>query len=176
MAAAGKAEQSTLNAIDAGLATSYMFGGQPDKGLALAKDLKRRDPSNTRIDDTMAAYYSHQAADALKAGNRTLRVTSLENAATAVPSRAAGMYVQAANVLSQGDKPDWKAVKAEADKALALDPSDARANYVAGIALANQGDSKNAIVLLQKAKASAGSDTDLNTNIDAALKKLQTKQ
>jgi tetratricopeptide (TPR) repeat protein len=176
MAAAGKAEQSTLNAIDAGLATSYMFGGQADKGLALAKELKRRDPSNTRIDDTLAAYYSRQASDAIKAGNRTLAVTSLENAAAAVPSRAGAMYVQAANVLSQGDKPDWKAVKAEADKALALDPNDARANFVAGIALANQGDAKNAIVLLQKAKAAAGADTDLNTNIDTALKKLQTKQ
>ena len=176
LAGSGKAEQSTLNAIDAGLATSYLFGGQADKGLALAKDIKRRDPSNTRIDDTVSAYYSRQASDAIKAGNRTLAVTALENAATAVPSRAAGLYVQAANVLSQGDKPDWKAVKAEADKALALTPNDARANFVAGIALANQGDSKNAIVFLQKAKASVGSDSDLNTNIDTALKKLQTKQ
>ncbi|MBV8300003.1 MAG: hypothetical protein JO083_10720, partial [Candidatus Eremiobacteraeota bacterium] len=48
----------------------------------------------------------------------------------------------------------------------------ARANYVAGIAVANGGDSKAAIPLLQKAKANAGSDASLNADIDAALKKL----
>jgi TonB family protein len=176
MAGGGKAEQSTLNAIDAGLATSYLFGGQTDKGLTLAQDLKRRDPSNTRIDDMLASYYTTRANEAIKSGNRAQAVTVLESAAQAVPSRAASSYTQAANVLSQGDKPDWKAVKAEADKALALAPTDARANFIAGIALANQGDSKNAIVFLQKAKASAGSDSDLNTNIDTALKKLQPKQ
>jgi tetratricopeptide (TPR) repeat protein len=175
-ATAGHADVATLNAIDSSLATSYVLGGQPDKGLALAQDIKRRDPSNTRIDDTLATYYNRQAVDAMKAGNRTLAVTDLENAAKAVPTRAVVLYVQAANVLSQGDKPDWKAVKAEADKALAVDPNDARANYVAGIALANQGDGKNAIVYLQKAKAAAGSDAELNTNIDVALKKLQPKQ
>ena len=175
-AVSGHADAATLNAIDASLATSYVLGGEADKGLALAQDIKRRDPSYTRIDDTLATYYNRQAVDAMKAGNRTLAVTDLENAAKAVPTRAVVLYVQAANVLSQGDKPDWKAVKAEVDKALAVDPNDARANYVAGIALANQGDGKNAIVYLQKAKAAAGSDTDLNTNIDAALKKLQPKQ
>jgi len=175
-ATAGHADVATLNAIDSSLATADLLGGQPDKGLALAQDLKRRDPSYTRIDDALAAYYNRQAVDAMKAGNRTLAVTDLENAAKAVPTRAVILYVQAANVLSQGDKPDWKAVKAEADKALAVDPNDARANYVAGIALANQGDGKNAIVYLQKAKAAAGSDAELNTNIDAALKKLQPKQ
>lgn len=176
LAGSGKADASTLNAIDSALVAAYLLGGQGDKGLALAKDLKRRDPANTRIDDALASYYNNQASAALKAGNKTLAVSTLESAATAVPSRAVVMYVQAANVLSQGDKPDWKAVKAEADKALAVAPNDARANYVAGIALANQGDSKNAIVFLQKAKASAGADNDLNTNIDAALKKLQPKQ
>jgi cytochrome c-type biogenesis protein CcmH/NrfG len=80
--------------------------------------------------------------------------------------------VQAANVLANVDKPDWKRVKAEVDKALAVDPNDPRANYVAGIALANQGDSKGAIPLLQKAKANAGSDTSLSADIDTALKKL----
>ncbi len=175
-AVTGHANATTLNAIDAALATSYVLGGQPDKGLALAQDVKRRDPSNTHIDDTLAMYYNRQAVDAMKAGNKTLAVTDLETAAKAVPSRAASLYVQAANVLSQGEKPDWKAVKAEADKALAVDPNDARANYVEGIALANSGDTKNALAALQKAKAAAGSDADLNANIDAALKKLQSKQ
>ena len=174
-ATAGHADAATINAIDASLATSYIFGGQPDKGMALAKQLKQRDPSNTRVDDTLAAYYNQEAVTAMKAGKKAEAVTDLETAAKAIPSRAVVLYVQAANVLSQGDKPDWKAVKAEADKALALDPNDARANYVAGIALANSGDSKGAIPLLQKAKANAGSDASLSADIDAALKKLGQK-
>jgi tetratricopeptide (TPR) repeat protein len=172
MAAAGKADAATINAIDASLATSYVFGGQADKGIALARDIKRRDPSNTRVDDTLAAYYNQQAAAAVKAGKMEEAVSDLENAAKIVPARGVVLYVQAANVLAQPEKPDWKRVKAEVDKALAIDPNDARANYVAGIALANQGDSKGAIPLLQKAKANAGSDTSLNADIDTALKKL----
>jgi tetratricopeptide (TPR) repeat protein len=171
-ATAGHADAATLDAIDASLATSYIFGGQVDKGLALAKALKQRNPSSTRVDDTLASYYNQQAIQAMQAGRKAEAVADLEAGAKAVPSRAVVLYVAAANVLSQGDKPDWKAVKAEADKALALNPNDARANYVAGIALANGGDSKAAIPLLQKAKANAGSDTALNADIDAALKKL----
>ncbi|HEX3466952.1 MAG TPA: tetratricopeptide repeat protein [Candidatus Elarobacter sp.] len=175
-ASTGHASPSTLDAIDSSLATSYLLGGQPDKGLALAQAVKQRDPSYTRIDDTLAMYYNRQAVDAMKAGNKAAAVTDLETAAKTLPSRAASLYVQAANVLAQGDKPDWKAVKAEADKALAIDPNDAHANFVAGVALANSGDAKNAIVFLQKAKAGAGSDAALNTDIDTALKKLQPKQ
>jgi len=174
-ASAGHADTATLNAIDASLATSYIFGGQVDKGVALAKALKARDPSNTRVDDTLAAYYNGQAVAAMQAGKKEEAVADLENAAQAVPSRAVVLYVQAANVLAQGDKPDWKRVKAEADKALAINANDPRANYVAGIALANSGDSKGAIPLLQKAKANAGSDAELNGEIDAALKKLGVK-
>jgi tetratricopeptide (TPR) repeat protein len=175
LATNGHADDATLNAIDTSLATAYILGGQIDKGTALATALKRRDPSNTRIDDALTSYYNQRAADAMKAGKKDDAVTALENGAKAVPSRAGVMYVQAANVLSQGTTPDWKRVKAEADKALALNANDPRANYVAGIALANSGDSKSAIPLLQKAKANAGSDAQLNADIDAALKKLGQK-
>ena len=176
-ATAGHADAATLNAIDASLATSYIFGGQADKGVAIANALKQRDPSNKRVDDTLASYYNQQAVAAMQAGKKAEAVADLENAARLVPSRAVVLYVQAANVLASGTTPapDWKAVKAEADKALAIDPNDARANYVAGIALANGGDSKGALPLLQKAKANAGSDASLLADIDTALKKLGAK-
>jgi tetratricopeptide (TPR) repeat protein len=174
-AVAGKADAATLNAIDGSLATAYVFGGQPDKGVALAQELRRRDPANTRVDDTLAAYYNQQAAAAMKAGKPDQAVALLESGATALPKRAVVLYVQAANVLAQGQTPDWKRVKAEADKALAIDPNDARANYVAGIALANAGDRTGPLPYLQKAKANAGSDTQLASDVDAALKKLGQK-
>ena len=174
-ATAGHADAATLNAVDASLATAYIFGGQADKGIALAKALKQRDPSNTRVDDSLAAYYNQQAVAAVQAGKRDDAVATLESAAKALPTRAVVLYVQAANVLSGGTTPDWKRVKAEVDKALAIDPNDARANYVAGIALANQNDAKGAIPFLQKAKANVGTDASLNAEIDTALKKLGVK-
>jgi TonB family protein len=174
-ATAGRADAQTLNAIDASLATAYIFGGRVDQGVALAKALKQRDPSNTRVDDALASYYNQQAVAAMQAGKKDEAVADLERAAQAVPSRALVLYTQAANVLAQGTTVDWKRVKAEADKALAVDGNDARANYVAGIALANGGDQKGALPYLQKAKANAGSDASLNADIDAALKKLGQK-
>ena len=175
MAVSGRADAATLNAVDSSLATAYVFGGQTEKGLALAKAVKQRDPGSTRVDDTLAAYYNQQAVAAMQAGKKDEAVSDLESAAKAVPSRAVVLYVQAANVLSQGTAPDWKRVKAEADKALAIDGNDARANYVAGIALANGGDSKAALPFLQKAKVNAGADASLNTDINTALQKLGQK-
>jgi len=172
LATAGHANAATLNAIDGSLATSYLFGGRMGDGLALAAAVRKRDPQNARIDDALAAYYNQQAVAALHAGNTNEAVAELERAAVAVPSRAVALYAQAASALSQASPVDWAAVKAEADKALALDPSDARANYIAGIALANGGDKTGAITYLRKAKLSAGTDATLNADIDAALRGL----
>jgi TonB family protein len=175
-AIAGKSDAQTMDAIDGGLVTAYLFGGQPDKGVALAKDVKKRDPSNTKIDDSLAGYYNQQAGAAMTAGKKDQAVASLEAGAQAVPSRAALLLSAAANILASGTSPDWKAVRAEANKALAIDPNDPRANFIAGIAAANAGDKTGAIPLLQKAKANAGSDTKIVTDADAALKQLGVKQ
>src|SRR5579872_2568536 len=56
-AMAGKADKDNLNAIDASLVSAYLFGGQPDKGTALALELKHRDPGYARIDDVLVSYY-----------------------------------------------------------------------------------------------------------------------
>lgn len=176
LATSGHADTATLNAIDSSLATAYVFGGQSDKGLALAKALKQRDPSNTRVDDTLAAYYNQQAVAAAQAGKTDQAVALLEQAAQTVPSQGPVLYTQAANLLAAGKTPDWKKVKAEVDKALALSPNDARANYVAGVAVANSGDKTNALPYLQKAKANAGTDTALASQADSAIAQLNKKQ
>lgn len=175
--AAGKADAGTLGAIDSSLATAYLFGGQPDKGTALAAEVKRRDPSNTRVDDALAGYYNQQATAAVQGGKRDQAVASLEAGAKAVPSRAVVLYTAAANVMSGGAKSadDWKRVKAEADKALAANPNDAGALFIDGIASANAGDSATAKTTLAKAKANAGSDADLSAKIDTALAQLNKK-
>ena len=43
-------------------------------------------------------------------------------------------------------------MKAEADKALAADPSNGQANFLAGVALANDKRPKDALPFVQKAK------------------------
>ena len=173
-ATAGHANAATRNAIDASLATAYIFGGRPTRGMAIAAALKRRDPGNTRVDDTLAAYYNQQAVREMKAGHPDLAVATLEAAARTVHSRAIVLYEQAANVMSQGNAPDWLAVKREADKALAIDGNDARGNLIAGIALANGGNKSTAIKYLLRAKANApDSDAALQAEIASALKTLQ---
>ncbi len=175
--AAGKADAGTLNAIDTSLATAYLFGGQPDKGTALAAEVKRRDPSNTRVDDAIAGYYNEQASAAVQGGKRDQAVASLEAGAKAVPSRAVVLYTAAANVMGGGAKStdDWKRVKLEADKALAVNGSDPNALYIDAIASANAGDGASAKAALAKAKANVGTDADLSAKIDAALAQLNKK-
>ena len=176
MAIAGKADAATLNAIDAALTTAYLFGGQSAKGLALAQALKARDPAGAaRVDTAIEAYYTNQAAAAVTAGKKDEAVSVLETGAAAVPARAVSLLVQAANVLAQGTTVDWKRVKAEADKALAIDANDARANYIAGVALGNAKDNAGALTFLQKAKANAASDSALSAQIDAAIRSIRSR-
>jgi TonB family protein len=174
-ASSGNADPKSVNAIDTALATAYVFGGQTDKGIALAQDVKRRDPSNTQVDDAMTAYYNQQARAAIQAGKSDQAVADLESGARAVPGRAALLYTSAASVMAGSAKTadDWKKVKSEADKALALDPNSAQANFVAGIALGNSGDRAGATAALQKAKANVGTDSDLSGKIDTALAQLK---
>ena len=64
--------------------------------------------------------------------------------------------------------------KADADKALAIDANSPRANFLAGVALADQGNSKDALSYLNKADsaAKAANDTALVAQIEAAIKQL----
>ena len=89
-----------------------------------------------------------------------------------MPSRSVVLYVQAANLLAQPRSPTGSGSRRRSTRRSPWTRNDARANYVAGIALANSGDGKGAITFLQKAKANAGSDISLNADIDTALKKL----
>jgi TonB family protein len=171
----GNAPASSLNEIDGELVTAYVLAGEQQKAVTLAQELKRRDPSNPHVDDAIAAAYGQEAQAAAKAGDTAKAVAQFEAAAKAAPSHAAVFYVDAASVLAGASSPDWKKVKAEADKALAADPNNASAAYLAGVASANSGDRNGAITYLQKAKANAGSDAKLAANADAALKQLGQK-
>ena len=176
LATAEKADNHQLAIIETNLAAAYFGAGQADKGLATAKDVGRLDPSITQNGDVIAQYYTEKASALVKAGDRTGAADQLDAGAAAAPKDAVQLYRDAATILANDTKPDWKVVKAEADKALAIDPNDARSNYVAGVALANDKDTKDALTYLNKAQASAktGNDADLSKQIDTALKQLGT--
>jgi tetratricopeptide (TPR) repeat protein len=160
-----------VGAIDNSLLTSFMFSGQTDKALAVYHDLKTKNPRDTRIDDVVVQGFQSQAGAAMRAQKIGDAVTALERGATEVPTRAAVFYSTAAYYMSTDPKADWKKVQAEAAKSLAIDPNNARANFVNGVALANQGDNAGAIASLQKAKA--GTDAQVSKDADAALQQLQ---
>jgi Tfp pilus assembly protein PilF len=176
LATAEKADNHQLAIIETNLTAAYMGAGQTDKGLAAAKDVARLDPSITQTGDLIAQYYNDKATALVKSGDRKGAADQLDAGAAAAPKYAVQLYGNAAMILANDGKPDWKVVKAEADKALAIDPNDARSNFVAGVALANDKNTKDALTYLTKAQASAksGNDADLSKQIDAALKQLGT--
>ena len=66
-------------------------------------------------------------------------------------------------------------MKADADKALAIDPGDAVANFAAGVALGNTpGKSEDALTFLNKADASAkkANNASLSAQIENVIKQL----
>lgn len=150
-----KVDAKQRGVITANLVAAYVDSDQPDKAVALLPDVKQLDPSNTGALGTVVAYYAKKAQAAQKAGNVAEAVSLYDKAASLGPEYAPVMYANEAFAYMSAPKPDWKAVKATADKALAIKPDDAGANLAAGVALANDGKQKDAIPYLQKADASA---------------------
>jgi TonB family protein len=176
MIATSEATPQTRLLVDKSLAQVYLLGGQTDKGMALAQDVKKRDPSAAAdLDAAVAESYAKQAAAYAADSKLDSAVTAYESAAAAAPARAALFYYEAAATMTKAAKPDWKSVRAEADKSLAVDPTNAHANYLAGVAAANSADKPAAIAYLQKAKANVGTDATLAVQVDAALKTLGQK-
>jgi tetratricopeptide (TPR) repeat protein len=169
-----KSSSQNLAIIDTNLAASYFGAGQPEKGLAVAQEAQRADPSLTTIQGPIALYYDSKAHSDVADGKPADAIADYEAGAAAAPRFATQLYVKAANVYANDKPVDWKKVKAEADKALAVNPADVQANYVAGTALANDNDPKNALIYLNKAQASVTSSTDpaLVVQITAAIKQL----
>jgi len=159
--------------IDTNLAAAYFANDQPDRGTAIAKEAAQLDPSLSS--GTMIENYYIGKANALRQSGKTAEAGALlEQAAAAVPKDSVALYTSAASDYAAGSTPDFKRAKSTADKALAISPNDARANFVAGIALVNDHDSKNGLVYLNKADAAAkaGSDAALTAQIEAVLKRV----
>ena len=169
-----KVDSKQRATILANLASAYAGAGDVDKATALIPEIKQLDPANTNAETAVVATYARQASAAQKAGNIAQAAALYDKAAGFGPQYAATMYTYEAFALLGGAKPDYKAAKAAADKALAVKPDSPEANYAAGLALANSGNTKDAIPFLQKADAAAkaAGDTALATRVESDLKKI----
>jgi Flp pilus assembly protein TadD len=161
--------------LQANLASAYAEAGEIDKAKAAAAEVQRLDPSSKAGETALASYYIGKATDLENAGKMGDAATQYEAAAGVQPSQAVTYYTRASfSYLKMKPNADNAKAKADADKALALAPTDAQANFAAGVALANQGSAKDALVYLNKADASAkaANDTALASAVESAIKQL----
>jgi len=170
-----KASASAKSTLQANLAAAYAQAGDMDKAKAAAAEATRLDPSSPGGQQALAGYYIRKAQAAEAAGKLGDAAAQYEAAASVQPAQAVTYYNRAAfSYLQMKPNADSAKAKADADKALALAPGDAQANFAAGVALANQGSTKDALVYLNKADtaAKAANDTQLATVIENAIKQL----
>jgi TonB family protein len=161
--------------IDGNLASAYAGAGELDKAKSMAAEATKLDPAATVGQEAVAGYYVNQALEKEKAGGLAEAAGLYEQAAQVAPSQAVTLYARAAFAyLNVKPNPDPVHAKAAADKALALNPSSPQANFAAGVALADQGNSKDALTYLKKADdaAKATNDSGLIAQIENAIKQL----
>ncbi len=175
LATGNKSSASILAAIVFNLAVAQLDAGQYADAAATAKIVARYDPARrTQLDRFAAAAYNNSAVDLANGGNIPDAVARLETGAGDFPANAGALTAEAAYIMATAKNPDWGKVRAEADKALAAEPTNGRASYVGAIAASRLNDSKAALAYLNKAKSSPayGSDAALTKQIDDALKAL----
>jgi tetratricopeptide (TPR) repeat protein len=160
--------------VDANLAATYLAAGNTDKAKEIAAEARQLDPQ-TSTEGLFVNFYAKQAADLNAAGKSAEAAAVYEQAAAIGPSSAATLYAQAALAyLRVKPTPDNAKAKVDADKALAADPASALANFAKGVALANDGKSKDAMDFLKKAddESKKGNDPGLTSAIENTIKQL----
>ncbi len=161
--------------LEANLANAYAAAGDMTKAEAAAAASVKLDPSVTTAKSAVAEYYFKKGQDLEKDGKYADAAAQYEAGAAESPSDAVTLYSQAALAyLNMKPSAQPAKAKADADKALAIDANSPRANFLAGVALADQGNSKDALTYLNKADsaAKAANDTALVAQIEAAIKQL----
>jgi Flp pilus assembly protein TadD len=170
-----KSDDTTLGLISYNLAISQLDSGAFGDAVTTAKTVARYDPARrAQLDRVASAAYNNSAVALANAGKIPDAVSRLEAGAADFPAVAGALTAEAAYIMATGKSPDWPKVRAEADKALGIEPTNARAAFVGGIAAAHLSDTAAALNYMNKAKASPayGTDVSLAKQIDDALKSL----
>jgi hypothetical protein len=170
-AASEKASPHQRALIDDNLTSAYVGEGDVDAAKPVAAEAVQLEPGDSNAQIAIANFYVKKAQALADSGKHADAAAVFEQAAEQIPSQASGLYAQAAIAyLNAQPSPLNDKAKADADKALAVDPDSAVANYAAGVALGNQaGRQKDALVYLQKAGASAKKAG--NANLSSAIEK-----
>jgi len=166
--------------IDAELLQAYLANSDEQDAQAIAAAIKQLDPSSTAGARAMGASLLKSGQAAAVAKDTATALHDYEQAAaTGDPTIEVTAYVLAAFAVAQSAKPDYKRMQSYADKAIALQPDNAQANFAEGIALAGQwasshddGTKKKASDALANADrlAKAGGNEALSLQIETFMK------
>lgn len=160
--------------IDTWLLQAYIANNDTAGAQAVATQMKQLDPNSTAAAQAMGASYVKSARAARDAGDTTKALAYFDQAAAlGDPTIAVTANTEAAFTIGQGSKPDYKRMQAYAEKALAIKPNDAQANFAEGIALTGQSQKQKASDALQKADQQAKADGNeaLSLQIETFVKK-----
>ncbi|MDQ2991285.1 MAG: energy transducer TonB [Candidatus Eremiobacteraeota bacterium] len=126
--------KSKIN-LDTALMTAYQKTGDVANATAIATEIKRLDPTSTVPSRVIGSALLQQARDQRTAKAYDAAVKLYDQAAAAGdPAVAVTADAEAAFTLSSVAKPDYTKIKSYADKAIAVDPDDAIANYAEAVA------------------------------------------
>lgn len=140
--------------IDARLMSAYSAANDSAGAAAIAAEMKRLDPSSTLSGRVMGNSYLKMGVDATQAQKYDEALKDFQQAAAqGDPEVAVTANTQAAFVIAKTSKPDYKLMQSYADKALAVKPNDAQANFAEGIALTGQWSQSHDDAQKQKATA-----------------------
>jgi TonB family protein len=176
-----KTPQNAKVAIDTWLLSAYIESHDTQDAQTTAAEIKQIDPNSPLPGRVMGNTLLQAAMDAGNAKNYDQAFKDFDQAAAGGdPEIAVTANVQAAFLVAKMDKPDYKRMQAYADKALALKPTDAQANFAEGVALTGQwaqshddGMKKKAADALDKAdqQAKAEGNIALSLQIESFVKR-----
>lgn len=166
--------------IDARLMSAYLANGDPQDAQQIAGEIKQLDPSSILPGRVLGNTYLKMGVDASNAQKYDDAFKYFEMAAAQGDTDVAVTAdTEAAFLVTKTQKPDYKKMQAYADKAIALKPDDAQANYAEGIALTGQwaqshddGQKKKALDALNHADslAKAAGNEALALSIETFIK------
>jgi len=167
-------------AIDSELLQAYTQTNDSADAQTTAAEIKQLDPSSNAAQRVVAQAAYNQALQLEKDAKYADAIKQWELGAQADPESAVTGYSHAALDMGRMDKPDFKAMSAEADKAIAAKSDDVYANYAKGVALVDIGDpasKKSGIDFLNKAdtEAKAANMIGLSLTIENFIKSIPQK-
>jgi len=167
--------------IDSELLQAYVANNDQQGAQTIAAEIKQLDPNSTAGSAAMGATLIKSGQAAVEAKDTATALSDFDKAAAlGDPQLSVTANTLAAFAISRSAKPYYKQMQAYADKALAIKPNAAQANFAEGIALTGQWTAshnddmkKSAVAALDKAdqQAKAEGNEALSLQIETFVKK-----